>query len=441
MSNERAAGGLEFSLVAYDAASGEAVAELWDGEGTSIEARMFSPLDGDERVLGRSNRTGMNRPCIWNTRTGERTDLNVPMLEGDISPLDWSSDGRRILLGQVHHATHRIHVYDLELGRAQALDHPAGTWGWALGISAYFGPNDEIYAHLQDSTQPERLVALDSSGNVLRTILPAGEAPAGRRWRSITFPSDGPEIQGWLCTPDGDGPFPTILHTHGGPTGVTFETFSPECQAFVDAGFAFCTINYRGSTTFGKDFQESINGDLGRREVADMVAAREWLVRHGIARPDQIILTGASYGGYLTLMGLGLRPDLWAGGMAAVPVCDWTMLYEDSPATRAYAAALLQGTPDDRPEQYRASAPLTYVDRVDAPVLILYGHNDARCPARQVEAYIDGLRAGGKPVEVHQFEGGHMGSLTNVEEGIREQELTLDFASRLVRALAPTTAS
>jgi dipeptidyl aminopeptidase/acylaminoacyl peptidase len=166
------------------------------------------------------------------------------------------------------------------------------------------------------------------------------------------------------------------------------------------------------------------------------VAARDWLVKHGIARPHQILLAGGSYGGYLTLMGLGLRPDLWAGGMAGVPVTDWKLLYEDSPATRAYAAALLQGTPEDRPEQYATSSPLTYVDRVNAPVLILYGENDARCPIRQVEAYIDGLRAGGKTVEVYQFEGGHMGSFTNVEEGIREQELMLNFAKRLAGAPA-----
>jgi len=356
------------------------------------------------------------------------------MLEGDVTPLDWSPDGRGILLGQVHRATHQLHLYDLETDSAHALDHPSGTWGALFSMVAYFGPDGEIYAHLQDATQPERLVALDGSGHITRVVLPAGEAPAGRPWRSIAFSSDDQEIQGWLCVPPGDGPFPTILHTHGGPTAVAFETFDPGCQAFVDRGFAFCSINYRGSTTFGREFQECINGDLGRREVADMVAARDWLVEHGVADPNRVILDGRSYGGYLTLMGLGLHPDLWAGGMAGVPVTDWTMLYEDSPATRAYATALHKGTPEDRSAQYIASSPLNYVDRVQAPVLIVFGRNDARCPARPVEVYIEALRARGKAVEVREFEGGHLGAFTNAEEAIREQEIMLEFAQALVAA-------
>jgi dipeptidyl aminopeptidase/acylaminoacyl peptidase len=434
MSNERATGGLEFCLLAIDSDSGERVAELWDGNGTSVEALMFSPLTGDERILGSSNRAGMNRPFLWNPRTGERTDLDVDTLEGDIKPLDWSDDGHQILLGQVNRATHRLHLYDLASGIVRTLDHPTGTWGPQFSMAAYFGPNGEIYAHFQDSTQPERLVTLNASGQIERTVLPAGDAPPGRRWTSITFPSDGQEIHGWLCVPDGVGPFPTILHTHGGPTAVAFETFDPGCQAFVDRGFAFCTINYHGSTTFGKEFQESINGDLGRREVADMVAARNWLVENGVADPDRVILAGRSYGGYLTLMALGLHPELWAGGMAGVPVTDWTMLYEDSPGTRAYAVALLKGTPEERSEQYRISSPLTYVNRVRAPVLVLFGRNDMRCPARPVEAYIEGLRTAGTPVEVHEFQGGHLGAFTNIEEAIREEERMLAFALGLVRA-------
>jgi dipeptidyl aminopeptidase/acylaminoacyl peptidase len=76
------------------------------------------------------------------------------------------------------------------------------------------------------------------------------------------------------------------------------------------SGYTFLTITYRGSTTFGKRFEEQIWGDLGHWKVEDMVAARAWLVREGIARPDAIVLTSWSYGGYLALQALGAYPEL-----------------------------------------------------------------------------------------------------------------------------------
>ncbi len=143
------------------------------------------------------------------------------------------------------------------------------------------------------------------------------------------------------------------------------EEFSPEAQAWLDHGFALLSMNYRGSTTFGRAFQQQIWGDLGHWEVEDMAAARDWLMREGIAQPDQIFPSGWSYGGYLTLLALGRRPELWAGGMAGVAVADWAILYEDSSETLgAMRRAMFGGTPTDKPAQYAASSPITYVERV-----------------------------------------------------------------------------
>jgi dipeptidyl aminopeptidase/acylaminoacyl peptidase len=233
--------------------------------------------------------------------------------------------------------------------------------------------------------------------------------------------------------PEGEGPFATILHTHGGPILAATETFDPECQAWVDQGFAYCSINYRGSITFGRDFQERIYGDLGHLEVEDMVAARDWLVGQGVAKSDQIFLAGRSYGGFLTLQALGLRPDLWAGGMAGVPVTDWAMQYEDCAGSLRGAILALLGTPEDKPEQFAKSSPITYVDRVAAPVLILHNRNDTRCPARPVEEYEKRMRALGKPIEVHWYDAGHLGAIAEREQGIREQEWMLEFAYRVLR--------
>ena len=430
MDSTERAGTLHFSLVAIDTGSGEPVGELWDGPETSIESSRFSPLAGDVRLLGTTNRSGVSRPLLWNPRTGERTDLALDELEGEVIPADWSPDGARILLRQFRQAVQQLYVYDLAGGAVTRLQHPGGTFG-----AVYFGPDGEILAEWQDAAHPSQLIALDgASGVQTRTVLAAGEAPPGRPWRSVSFTSsDGQAIQGWLGVPDGNGPFPTILETHGGPTAVATETFSARGQAWLDHGFAYLTINYRGSTTFGRQFQDQIIGDVGHWEVEDMVAARDWLVAESIARPDQILLTGWSYGGYLTLLALGKRPELWAGGLAGIAIADWAVQYEDSADTlKGYMVALFGGTPAEKPERYAASSPITYAENVRAPVLIIQGRNDTRTPARPIELYEATMKALGKPIEVHWFEAGHAGSSAQVERAIAHQELMLGAAQRML---------
>lgn len=115
-----------------------------------------------------------------------------------------------------------------------------------------------------------------------------------------------------------------------------------------------------------------------------MVAACQWLVEQGIADPAAILLHGASYGGYLTLWGLGKRPDLWAGGLVLVPGTDWLVSYEDSSeALKGAMRAWFGGTPDQKREEYIASSPTTYVAQVQAPVLIIQGRHDTRVLLRR----------------------------------------------------------
>ncbi len=423
------------SLLAFDIASGAQIAELWDGPGTGLDAGMFAARTGDDRLLASTNRSGVHRPLIWNVRTGERIDIPLTDLEGEVYPLDWTADRSRILLCQFAQAVQHVHIYHLREGTLTRLDHPAGTFGYpprSLGVT-YSNRPGELLAVWQDAAHPACLIALDSqTGRQIRTVLAAGTAPPGRPWRSISFrSSDGQEIQGWLAVPEGPGPFPTILDTHGGPQSVTVEYFSPRSQAWVDHGLAYLTINYRGSISFGRAFEEQIWGHPGDWELDDMVAARAWLLDQGIARPDQILLTGASYGGYLTLLALGKRPGLWAGGMALVALADLRLQYEDAAEPlRQWAVHMLGGTPQERPDQYRASSPITYAEHVRAPVLMIQGRHDSRTPARQAEAYIAKMRALGKPIEVHWFDAGH--ARADTERDIDHMERMLRFAARVL---------
>jgi dienelactone hydrolase len=423
-----------YSLKAFDLSKGKVVNDINDDE-AGIMASSFSPVKGDLHLLATSTKTGNSRPFIWDPVSNIRTELNLNEIPGDVGVMDWSPDGKRILLSNSHRAIQQLYVYELPHGKLRKLDHPDGFYGVGTGfmLDAIITTDHEIIAGWQDSTHPPQLIALDSRmGKKTRTVLSAGEVPPGKPWKNITFKStDGEIIQGWLALPDGKGPFPTILHMHGGPETATVEYFMPNSQAWVDHGFAWLAINYRGSTGFGRAFREKIWGDLGHWEIEDMVAARDWLVSEGIADPKEILLTGWSYGGYLTLLALGKRPDLWAGGMAGTATVDWAMEYEHlSPMMRGYSVAIMGGTPEEKPERYAKSSPINYIESIKAPALIIQGRNDTRTPARPVEVYEARMKAMGKQIEVHWYDEGHMGGGT--EQDIEQMELMLKFAYRVL---------
>jgi len=417
------------SIIALDTSNGNKLAELWDGKDSALMASRFSPLDQDYRLLATTNRNGFTRPFIWEVVNNARKELNTADLKGDISPVDWSPDGKRILLSQSFRAEQHYFLYELESQILTKLNHPSG----AYGMNTYFMSDEEIFALWEDATHPTKLIAFGTKPyGDSRTVLSAGDVPSGHPWKSVTFTSsDGQSIQGWLGLPDGPGPFPTILHTHGGPEVMTTNSYIPSSQAWIDHGFAFLAVNYRGSVGFGKEFREKIWGDLGHWEIEDMVAARNWLVQQRISRPEKIFLTGWSYGGYLTLLGLGKHPELWAGGMAGMATTDWAEEYDDlSPALRGYSVAIMGGTPEEKPEQYIKSSPITYAASIKAPVLIIQGRNDTRTPAKPVETFEAKLKSLGKKIEVHWDDSGHAGG--GVEQDIEHMETMLRFALKIV---------
>lgn len=423
--------GMQYSLLAFDTASGQLIGRLQDAA-SSILPVQFSTCAGELRLLAMTSATGYYRPLLWNPRTGERLDLPLPELDGDVFPCDWSADGRRILLKQFSRAVPRLFVYDLERGAVLRLEHPP----YGELSNACFGPEGTIAAICEDPTQPAHIVALDdTTGDLRRVLLAAAAAPLRYPLHSVTFPSsDGQLIQAWLGVPVGAGPFPTILHVHGGPDIVATGGYWDGAQAMLDHGFAFLSVNYRGSVSFGRAFQEQIWGDIGHWEVEDMVAARTWLVDQGIAHPRQIFLKGMSYGGYLTLLALGTHPDLWAGGMAGVAIADCVINWEDEAATlKAYDVTLFKGTPAEQPDLYRRASPLTYAQQVQAPILIIQGRNDTRCPPRQIEVYEAKMKALGKDIEVHWFDAGHVS--TDVEQRIADQERNMRFVYRVLDLL------
>ena len=218
------------------------------------------------------------------------------------------------------------------------------------------------------------------------------------------------------------------MYVHGGPTWAYTDTFMPVVQAWVDHGYAVAMVNYRGSTGYGVKFRDALIGDPGFPECEDVLAGLDALIEEGVADPARAVIAGGSWGGYVTLLSIGLYPDRYAAAAASVPVADYPTAYQDEGAElQAFDRSLFLGSPGENPDLYVERSPLTYVDAVRTPVLILAGDHDTRCPIRQVLNYVERLQARAHPHEVYRFEAGH-GSLV-IEERIRQMAVQLAYVA------------
>lgn len=405
---------------------GTAVAELDDTKGGEIELGLsvlgFAPVDGDTRLLVGHQRRGRWEPIVWDVTSGEETDLAIE-LPGDVSA-EWYPDGSALLIVHSFEARSELWRYDLATRALTRVETPAGT------VSGATARPDGSVEYLWSSAARPPVVRSTSGGVVLDP--PGAKAPGSVPVTDVWVEGPGGRIHALVQRPAGEGPFPTVFEVHGGPTAHDRDSFTAGPAAWVDHGYAVVRVNYRGSTGYGREWTDALKHRVGLIELEDIAAVREWAVSSGLADPAKLVLSGGSWGGYLTLLGLGTQPDVWAVGLAAVPVADYVTAYHDEmEALKSMDRTLLGGTPEEVPERYEASSPLTYVDAVRAPVYISAGLNDPRCPIQQVENYVNRLSARGATHEVYRYDAGH-GSLV-VEERIKQVALELDFAERHLR--------
>ena len=416
------------ALRILDTRSSERAGDQVDA-GRRMEAIAWSPARGGRRLVFTQERTGIERPGVWDLDERARHDLSVDDVEGPVIPFGWTPDGARVL---AHHdpggGTQRLLTLDPDTGAAEEVASVEGTIH-----QAGYRSDGRLWLRTDSSVAPPAIVT--AQGDTL-LALEEEPPPAGTRSRWRSWRSGDETIHGFLTTPPGSGPFPTIASIHGGPEWHHSDLWDPALQAFVDEGFAVLQINYRGSTGRGKEFRERLKGNIGFPESEDVVAGIDDLVDAGIADPRALFLEGWSWGGYLTTLLAGRYPDRWRAGCAGIPVGDYVAAhYESAPTLRAWDVATMGGSPMELPELYRERNPMTYVDRVRAPLLLIAGERDSRCPLGQVMVYAHALKARDHEVDVHLYAGGH--HALEVEAQIAHTQMTIDFFRRHLDGSAP----
>ena len=174
-----------------------------------------------------------------------------------------------------------------------------------------------------------------------------------------------------------------VVYVHGGPTSQTVNSFSRIIQHLVNQGYMVIAPNYRGSTGYGKEFQHANLFDMGGGDLQDVLAAADWIKQTGFLDPKKIALMGGSYGGYMTMMGVTKAPDVWAAGIPIVPFVNYfTEIAHEDPVLREMDLATM-GDPEKNKELFHDRSPIFFVDQIKAPLLLLAGGNDPRCPRKK----------------------------------------------------------
>lgn len=411
------------ALRVIDAGTGATIADL-RYEGVGISSHGFCPVPGDARVAIAHERSGERRPAVWNVRNGEVTDLPTG-LTGDVEVAGWWPDGSAVLLLQLVEGRHRLHRHDLASGATTQLASEAGSI-----TAAAVRPDGGVWYRGHNGEHPAQLMEVGNHEPLLEADGP--RAPRGRAFEGWHFANPhGQAVHGFIVRPDGNGPHPVIMRVHGGPHMLDMDRWVPDIQAHVDAGFLVAMVNYRGSDGYGREWRDALIGNVGFLELEDVVAGLDDLIARGVADPARAVLAGWSWGGYVTLLGAGRHPDRWISLVAGVPVADYVAAFEDeAPSLQALDRALFGGDPVTAPDLFRERSPITYVDAVDAPLLILAGENDSRCPIRQVWNYVGRMRERGVEPQVYTYSTGH--ASFDTDEKLRQAAIVLDFLARTV---------
>lgn len=332
----------------------------------------------------------------WNLQLINRPDM-VSLAGG----LQWRGTGRTLCyLGET---MGRVHVYATEGVKASKQGKTRMIAGGDIVSSAYdFDAKGKSLTTIFETT---------TAGNDIYTVKSADKFtrrtlvnPQIDTWQLPQIEhvswtgADGDICHGILELPAGyqksDGPLPTIIELHGGPTSSTKYRLRLWIygRALMPAnGYALLSPNYHGSTGYGDEFLEKLIGRENEIEVADITLGVKWLIAEGIADPAKMGVMGWSNGGYLTNCMITSEPDMFAAASSGAGTLDMVIQWgtEDTPG---HVINFVKGLPWNQAEHYQAASPLYNLDKVRTPTLIHVGGNDPRVPPAHSRALYRALR-------------------------------------------------
>jgi dipeptidyl aminopeptidase/acylaminoacyl peptidase len=276
---------------------------------------------------------------------------------------------------------------------------------------------DDVLLVNGSPTRPDAVVRLHLGRNIIDVLRVASERVVEPSFVSVPEAIEFPTARGRTAhafyyaprnrdfiAPAGLRP-PLIVISHGGPTAAASPTFDIEVQFWTSHGFAVVDVNYGGSSGYGREYRERLNGQWGVVDVEDCIHAARHLAAQGKADRKRMVIRGRSAGGYTTLAALTFYPTVFAAGASYYGISDVEALVHDSHKFESSSLETLVGPYPAMKDVYRTRSPIHYVDRLSCPLILFQGLEDKVVPPSQSERMVDALRAKGLPVVYLPFEG------------------------------------
>jgi len=383
--------------------------ELTPHEGQARNIASAVSPDGKTILITSDRPGGYQNVALLDVATKNITWVTVTQWEAQAG--DFSPDGKSFTYTVNEDGRTDAYVADTSTRKGTKLNLPGGLNGFSGNPTPFSADGTRMLITHQSSTQPADLWVYDANTKKARQLtisaigsLQAAKIPPSQLVHYKSF--DGKIISAFLWVPYNlkrDGSNPGIVLPHGGPTGQTQDNFSRSVIALVSRGYTVIAPNVRGSTGYGMEFQRANVKDLGGGDLEDEVFAAKFLVATGYVSEKKMGITGGSYGGYMTLMAIGKKPDLWAAAVEQYGIINWlTMLEHEDPYLQEYEKSLLGDPVKDR-EIYDNASPIKFIRNAKAPLLVLQGENDIRVPKEEAEQVVAIYKEIGKTVDSHFY--------------------------------------
>jgi dipeptidyl aminopeptidase/acylaminoacyl peptidase len=278
--------------------------------------------------------------------------------------------------------------------------------GELVDITSATRDGRQMVVNVASDTDPGQLYLFNRDNGNVRFLMknrPTLDPAAMAHVLPFSFKArDGRTLYGYMTVPNGKSKdMPTIIHPHGGPIGIRDDWgFDPESQMLANRGYLVVQVNFRGSSGYGKAFQDAGHGEWGHKMQDDLTDATHWVVDQGYADPKRMCIYGASYGGYAALMGAAKEPTLYRCAVGYVGVYDLALLQRKGDISESESGSRFLGRSlGHDPADLASRSPTTLAAQIKVPVFLAAGGRDVRAPKVQTEEMADALRSAGHPAE------------------------------------------
>jgi dipeptidyl aminopeptidase/acylaminoacyl peptidase len=423
--------GTDSNIFLADLATGKSVL-LTPHEGERLyRVDDFSP-DG-KRLLITSNATGYENVGLL--AIGSKKIEWLTHDKWEINGGNFSPDGKSVTWTANVDGNTDIYLYDLASGKTTSLPLPKGVNTPGGAESAFSHDGSRLLYYHDGPTAPNDVWVYsltDGKSHQVTKSLMAGIHPEDMVEPFLVhYPSRDAKwtISAFVYMPfnmQRNGQNAAIVYVHGGPTSQTVNSFNRFIQHMVNQGYMIIAPNYRGSTGYGKEFQQANLFDMGGGDLQDVLSAADFIKQTGFLDPKKIVLMGGSYGGYLTMMGVTKTPDVWAAGVPIVPFVNYfTEIENEDPVLREMDLATMGDLVKNK-ALYQDRSPIFFVDQIKAPLLLLAGGNDPRCPKEEAQQVVEAVKKRGGVAEYKVYENeGH--GFSRLENQIDAYQRVADF--------------